>query len=71
MKKITYTLSGIKNIFYQQPNMVFGTSAIGVEFMGAACRTQGRGAGIEDPRGIVRGRRFGHIFIHKYEILNF
>ena len=41
MKKLTNTLSGIKNIFCQQQNSAEGTSRGCVEFTDAARRTRG------------------------------
>ena len=43
MKKLTDTLSGIKNIFCRQQNSEEGTSAGYVVFMHAARRTRGGG----------------------------
>ena len=52
MKKLTDTLSGIKNIFCRQQNSEEGTSAGYVEFTNAAARTRGTsGRCIEDRNG--------------------
>jgi len=56
MKKLTDTLSGIKNIFCRQQNSAEATSAGGVEFTGAALRTRGRGNGMEAHVMTQRGR---------------
>ena len=52
MKKLTDTLSGIKNIFCRQQNSEEGTSAGYVEFTNAAELTRGTsGRCIEDRNG--------------------
>ena len=52
MKKLTDTLSGIKNIFCRQQSSAESTSAECVEFTNAAARTRGTaGRCIEDRNG--------------------
>ena len=52
MKKLTDTLSGIKNIFFRQQNSAESTSAECVEFTNAAELTRGTsGRCIEDRNG--------------------
>ena len=59
MKKLTDTLSGIKNIFFRQQNSAEGTSAGCVEFTGAARRTCGMsGPNAENSGGALQFYKF-------------
>ena len=57
MKKLTDTLSGIKNIFCRQQNSAESTSAECVEFTNAAERTCGNGG------SYMEG---GSFYVHQY-----
>ena len=57
MKKLTDTLSGIKNIFCRQQNSEEGTSAGYVEFTNAAELTRGRSGMLYEGNGtLTRGQ---------------